>query len=208
MQTAFRRPCEATPGETVRREPAKNSPGEKSGLVAEQVIANKQPAVDNHVLALAEQASATIAKALEEALLSDEEVIQYGDHLPGESGEIYLSGIGTPHEVHIGDIEYIGGMVFLANIVARVELMYQFPLATHDALALNPPKFSVSPLNDHYLEVETTDEFSVAACLELEFPAWQTTPHDIHELKAQLTSPEIGVTDLQGFEIVHPHADA
>ena len=177
-------------------------------LVAEQVIANNQPAVDNHVLALAQQATGTIAKALEQALLSDEEVIQYGDHLPGESGEIYLSGIDTPHEVHIADIEYIGGMVFLANIVARVELIYQFPLATHDALALNAPTFSVSPLNEHYLEVETTDEFSVSACLELEFPAWQTTPNGIHELRAQLANPEIGVTDLKDFEIVHPHADA
>ena len=175
-------------------------------LVAEQVIATNQPAVDNHVLALAEESTEIIAKALEEALLSDEETIQYGN-FPGDSGEIYLSGIDIPHEVYIGDIEYIGGTVFLANIAARVELMYQYHLATHDALALDAPKFSVSPLNDHYLEVETTDEFSLSACLEIEFPTWQTTPHDILELKAQLTSPEIGVTDLNDFEIIDDHAD-
>ena len=176
-------------------------------LVAEQVIATNQPAVNNHVLALAEESTEIIAKALEEALLSDKETIQYGSHFPGDTGEIYLSGIDIPHEVHIGDIEYIGGTVFLANIAVSVELMYQYHLATHDALALGEPKYYISPLNDHYLEVETTDEFSLSACLEIEFPTWQTTPHDIHELKAQLTSPEIGVTDINDLEIIDDHVD-
>ena len=177
-------------------------------LVAEQVIATNQPAVDNHVLALAEESTELIAKALEEALLSDEATIQYGNHFPGDSGEIYLSGIAMPHEVHIGDVEYIGGTVFLANITANVELMYQYPLPTHDALALDATKFSVSSLNDHYLEVETTDDFSFSACLQIEFPTWQTTPHDIRELKAKLASPEIGVTDLHDFQIIDAHTDA
>ena len=177
-------------------------------LVADQIIANDQPAVEAHVLALTQQATKTIAKALEEALSSDEEVIQYGDRLPGESGEIYLSGIDTPHEVQIAEIEYIGGAVFLASLVAHVELMYQYALPTHDALRLDPRKFSLSPLNDHYLEVEATDEFRFSACLEIEFPAWQTTPHDLEELKAQLTNPDIGVSDLQDVELVHTDTDA
>ena len=176
-------------------------------LVAEQVIATNQPAVDNHVLALAEKSTEIIAKALEQALLSDEATIQYGNHFPGESGQIYLSGIAIPHDVHIGDVEYIGGTVFLANIAASVELMYEYPLPTHDALALDATKFSVSPLNDHYLQVETTDEFDFCACLEIEFPTWQTTPHDIHELKAQLASPELGVTNLDDFQIIDTHTD-
>ena len=97
-------------------------------LVAEQIISKNKEEIFDHVLMLPSQASDSIAKALEAALLSDGQATQIDDDLPGETGEIYLSGVDRPYDINVDDIEYIGGTVFLANIVAEVELMYQYPI--------------------------------------------------------------------------------
>ena len=171
-------------------------------LVAEQIIIENKGEVCEHVLALANQSTDSIAKALEEALLSDGYTNVAGDNLPGETGEIYLSGIDRPYKIDVDDIEYIGSTVFLANIVAEVELMYEYPIYKYDAMDLDRRKFGLSALNDHYLEAETTDAFQFSACLELEFSKWQTSPEGVEELKAQLNNPAIGVSELKDFQIV------
>ena len=171
-------------------------------LVAEQIIIENKEEVCEHVLMLASQATDSIAKALEKALLAGGYATLVGDHLPGETGEIYLSGIDRPYKVDIEDIEYIGETVFLANIVAEVELMYQYPIYKYDVLDLDRRKGGISALNDHYFEAETTDAFQFSACLELEFSKWQSAPEKVEELKAQLVNPEIGVSELQDFQIL------
>lgn len=172
-------------------------------LVAEQIIIENKGEVCEHVLMLANQSTDSIAKALEGALLSDGYTNVVGDNLPGETGEIYLSGIDRPYKVDVDDIEYIGSTVFLANIVAEVELMYEYPIYKYDAIDLDRRKFGISALNDHYFEAETTDAFQFSACLELEFSKWQAAPEDVEELKAQLINPVIGVSELKDFQIVH-----
>lgn len=171
-------------------------------LVAEQVISSNRKIVCQHVQTLAENSLAFIANTLEKALLSDEQANQHSNKFPGETGDIHLSGIYTPHEIHIDDIEYLGGMIFLGKIVAKVELMYEFPIYKSDAFELNPEKFSLSGLNDHYFEAETTDEFQLTARLEIEFPPLEATHMDADELKSCLADPEITVSDIYNLVII------
>ncbi len=171
-------------------------------LVAEQVISSNQMVVCQHVQTLAENSLDFIANTLEKALLSDDQANQHSKQFPGETGDIHLSGIYTPHEIHIDDIEYLGGMIFLGKIVAKVELMYEFAIYKSDAFELNPEKFSLAGLNDHYFEAETTDEFQFTAQLEIEFPPLEATHMDVDELKSCLSDPEITVSDINDLEII------
>lgn len=176
-------------------------------LVAEQVISSNRNVVYQHVLTLAEKAKDNITKTLEMALLAIDQSNQHSNQFPGETGDIYLSGIYTPHEIHIEDIEYLGGTIFLAKIVAKVELTYEFPIYKNEAFELSTEKFYLSELNDHYFEAETTDEFQLTARLELEFPPLEATHMGVDELKACLLDPEISVSDINDLEIIHPEQE-
>lgn len=135
-------------------------------------------------------------------MLSDEYRILYDHNLPGEGGQIYVSGINAPDHFDIEEMEYIGKRVFMASIRAEVELMYEYSLPIHDAVNLDPGKFSASPLNDHYWEVETTDDFCFFARLELEFPESNGNSKTLEEVKSSLQEPEIKVSDLTHFEMI------
>lgn len=143
-----------------------------------------------------------VASRLEEVLLSDQYAMLYGGSLPGGSGEIYLSGINTPHSIEIDDVEYIGSTVFLATMHAQVELMYEFSMDIFDALELDSDKYSTSPLNKHYVDVETTDTFQFSGRLELEFTKPETEIGSLSDLKALLRKPTIVVSELQDFEVI------
>ena len=171
-------------------------------MVAEQVISSNRKIVCQHVQTLAENSLDYIANTLEKALLADDQAIQHSNQFPGETGDIHLSGIYTPHEVYIDDIEYLGGTIFLAKIIAKVELMYDFAIYKSDAFELNSEKFYFSELNDHYFEAETTDEFQFTARLELEFPPLEATHIGADELKSSLSDPEISVSDINDLEII------
>jgi len=169
---------------------------------AERMIERHKPEVLAHVQNIAESRRSSIAASLEKALLSDQYTLICGDSLPGESGEIYLSGIDTPHSVTIEDVEYIGSILFLATVHAQVALMYEFSMDVFDALELDSDKYSTSPLNNHYVEVETTDAFQFSGRLELEFVKPETEVTSLSTLKSFLKEPTIVVSELENFEII------
>ena len=173
-------------------------------LVAEEIIGRNRSQACDHVLSVATKIHHEIVHTLEQELMSNGQAILHGDDFPGETGEIYISGAHAPYEVDYGDVEYIGGTVFLLEVIARVELMYQFPIYKHDVLDLDSARVSLAPLNDHYFEAETTDVFQFSASIELGFPIWQTQPKDLDELKTWLQGPTTGVSELQGFELLPP----
>ena len=124
------------------------------------------------------------------------------DSLPGESGEVYLSGINTPHSIEIDDVEYLGGTVFIATVHAQVELMYEFSIDIFDSLELDREKYFTSPLNEHYVYVERTDTFDFSGRLELEFTKSKIETASLSDLRALLNEPKFAVSELQDFEVI------
>ena len=169
---------------------------------SEKIIGENITEICEHVIGLAKIASKDIAEVLEKSLLSDEFRMLYGNNFPGEDGEIYLSGINVPHRIDVEDMEYIGKRIFMGSIHAEVELMYEFSLPIYDAMELDEDKYSASPLNDYYSEVETTDAFHFSARIELEFPDSNMTVQTLEELKSSLQEPLIKIGDLQNFELI------
>lgn len=169
---------------------------------AEAMIEKHETEILKHVWKLAENRKRDIAARIEEVLLSDQYAVLYGGSLPGESEEIYLSGINTPHNVEVDDVEYIGSTVFLATVHAQVELIYEFSMDIFDSLELDRDKYSTSPLNKHYVYVETTDTFQFSGRLELEFTRekWETA--SLRDLRGLLKEPRIVVSELQDFEVI------
>ena len=171
-------------------------------FLAQTVIEENKTEISNFVHSLANENIERISAALETTLLSDDYAMLSGDSIPGENHEIYLSSVYTPYAVEVVDIEYLGGAVFLANVRARVELLYQFPMFKHDFYDQETDKYYVSPLNDHYFEVETTDIFQFNGSVELEFPEAIVAPTTVDEMKSVLKDPSMSASDLVGFEIV------
>ena len=168
---------------------------------AEQKIMEHSSVVCEHVLQIAKVKSGEIAKYIEEELLSGNYSTIYGDNFPGESGEIYLSGISAPHRVDIEGMEYIGDRLFMAEVHAETELMYQFALPIMDAIELDPREYSTSFLNDHYSEVEVTHTFHFSGRLELEFGECNVAADALNDLLCSLKEPEIRIADLYDFAL-------
>ena len=109
-----------------------------------------------------------IALLLENTLLTDDYRTLSGDYIPGENNEIFVGGVNLPYDVKIFEIAYAGGEEFLVYVSARVELMYEYPMFIYDAVELDPSKYHTSPLNKHYVDVETTDIFEFGASIVLD----------------------------------------
>ena len=80
--------------------------------------------------------------------------------------------------------------------------MYEFSLPIFDAIELDREKYSISPLNDHYVEVETEDEFCFSARLVLEFTEGSCPIGTLEELKSSLQDPSMQVEELRDFELL------
>ena len=170
---------------------------------SEKMIRDNDTEICEYVLGVAVARSGDIAASLEQRLLSDEYRALHGANFPGEDGEIYLTGINAPHSIDVEEMEYIGKRIFIAQIRAEVELMYEFSLPIFDAIELDREKYSTSPLNDHYSEVETEDVFCFFARLVLEFAENVCSVGTLQELKNSLQEPTMQVDELQEFELMN-----
>lgn len=88
------------------------------------------------------------------------------------------------------------------DISARVELTYEYPVWIHDSYDMGPPKYYISDLNDHFVEVETTDTFKFRATIELDYSDTNSLRKSIVQQNASLENPTISVTNMWGFEVV------
>ena len=172
-------------------------------FLAQTVIKENKDEILSFVRSLLNEKIDNISAAVETTLLSNDYSLLSGDSIPGENKEIYLSGVNTPYEVEVVEIEYLGDTVFLAYVQAQVELQYQFPMFKIDVLALDVDKYHFSPLNDHYFEVETTDVFQFSGRIELDFPQETVESASVDEMKTVLQNPMIRVSDLEDFEVVN-----
>lgn len=170
---------------------------------SEKIIRENDTNICEHVVGVVRARSNDIAAHLEQRLLSDEYKALHGINFPGEDGEIYLTGINAPHSIEVEEIEYIGKRIFIALIRAEIELMYEFSLPIFDAIELDREKYSTSPLNDHYSEVETEDIFCFSARLVVEFAESVCTVGTLEELKLSLQEPSMQVDELQDFELMN-----
>ena len=171
-------------------------------FLAEKIIKENGSVVRDHVLELSQTRTKDIGEKLESALLSKANSILYDGGFPGESGEIYVSGVYSPYNVEINDIVYFGKWIFMASVCADVELMYEYYLPVHDAVELYEDGFAISPVNDHYCEVETTDVFRFSSLVELEFPDPDSEIESLDELKSVLQNPSFNVVDTMDFELL------
>lgn len=178
------------------------SSAEAQPLIAEQFIVQHKKEICMHVLTLAKSAEDDIAEALEHALQSEMYVPIEAANTFSETGEISLSGYDRPYKITLNQVDYIGGMVFLVNVVAEVELMYEFMVLKSDAIHLDTTKFGLSAVNKYYLEAESTDTFRLSARVELEFPQWEGPLDDVQQLKSNLGGLEVGAADLRDFQII------
>ena len=143
-----------------------------------------------------------ITEVLEEALLSSDNSVLSGESIPGENQEIYISGVYTPQDIEIDNIEIEEDAFIWIDVSARVELTYEYPVWIHDAYDMVPPKFYISPLNDHYHEVETTDTFKFRATIELDYSDTNSLSKSIVQQNTLLKDPTISVINLWEFEVV------
>ena len=171
-------------------------------FLVQTVIKDNTAEISDHVHHLAISNIEEITSVLETALLSNDYTMLTGDSILGEFHEIYLSGVNTPYVVEVADIDYLGGTVFLADVRARVELLYEFLLFKDEMYDLDFDKYNISQHNDYYYQVETTDTFQFSASIVLEFPETAVASMTVDEMVSKLQEPTISADDLEAFQIV------
>lgn len=152
--------------------------------------------LNNHKMLLAEK--------IEEKLLSSEYNMISGDFIPGESNEIYVSGVNEPYAIEVSnDIKYYGDSRFVADFHAKVEFTYEYAVYKSDAYDLDAKKYYLEFLNDHYFNVETTDEFTFKGKIEIKLDDdidLEATDL-VANLMDSLFDPEISIDGLEDFKI-------
>ena len=139
---------------------------------------------------------------IEEKLLSDEYSLISGDFVPGESNEIYISGKNRPHEIILGtSIEHYGDGLFVVDFKAIVELVYEYAVYKTDAIELDPKKYYLEYLNDHYFNVETTDEFKFTGRIEIDYDIDLEAIESVSELLQSFLETIVEIGELYDFEI-------
>jgi len=181
-----------------------------SFIESEEIKLLLQGKVDSDVLgALESQISeylnnnrSLLIDRIEKKLLSDEYNMISGDYIPGESNEIYVSGVDKPYEIEFTDnIEHYGDSLFVVDFHAKVELTYEFAVYKTDAYELDPKKYYFEDLNDHYFNVETTDVFIFGGRIELDYDIDLESISSVSELLTSLSEPELAIEELADFEI-------
>ncbi|MDH5652879.1 MAG: PIN domain-containing protein [Gammaproteobacteria bacterium] len=143
-----------------------------------------------------------IVDKVEEKLLSDEYRMISGDYIPGESNEIYVSGVNEPHELKLDEnIEYYGDSLFVVGFSAKVEFTYEYAVYKSDAYELDPKKYYLEYLNDHYFNVETTDEFTFTGRVELDYDMDLESVESVAQLLASLSDPAVTIEELDEFAV-------
>jgi hypothetical protein len=168
----------------------------------------KQPIIDvnkqqvlEYTLKLANSKINTITDAIENLLLSGDYRMIHGDKIPGENREIYVSSVDRPHSVCLEEVVYFSGGLFVIYFSAQVELIYEYPVFRSESYHLDSNKFYITPLNDHYVDVETTDEFSFCGRVEIEFGEDIVNSGSTEELLESMINPKILVDELVDFGI-------
>lgn len=169
--------------------------------LAEKVIDENLAQVLEKVKQVAFESETGLVGAIESLLLSDEYRLLYGDELPGESNEIFISLVSAPHEINLGEFEHIGAGVFVCPFIAKVELTYEYEVYISESFNLESEKFYIEPLNDHYVNVETSDEFEFSGRVELDFGEDILNCATVENLLESLESPELSVDDLKNFHL-------
>lgn len=167
----------------------------------QKLVDVNRPLILEHVYKFAEKEKDKIISKIEELLLTDEYRMISGKNIPGESGEIYISMVNEPHLIEIEEVEYIGAGLFIAYFSARTEVTYEYPVFYPDSLDLDPKKFYISALNEHYVEVETTDDIQFTGRIELDFDESIMKIINIDNLISALKDPKISISELEDFEI-------
>lgn len=158
-------------------------------------------ALESQIIEFLKQKELLIDK-IEAELLSEEYSSISGDCIPGESNEIYLSGIDRPFNLNIGNnIEHYGDALFVVDFEADVELMYEYAVYRSDIYDLDPKKYHFEYLNDHYFNVETTSEFRFRGRIELNYELALESIESVAELLKNLSVPVITIEELDDFEI-------
>jgi hypothetical protein len=143
-----------------------------------------------------------LVNKIEEKLLSDEYTMISGDYIPGESNEIYVSGVDEPHELELdNNIEYYGDSLFVVGFSAKIGFTYEYAVYRSDAYDLDPKKYFLEYLNDHYFNVETTNEFSFIGRIELDYNIDLESIESVEQLLDSLSDPEIEIEELDEFSV-------
>lgn len=167
------------------------------GIVHENLIV-----VLNRVQQFADEHEQEIVNAIENKMLQADSSMIYGEGLPGETNEIYVSGAAPPNNVEVAVFEHLGAGLFLAQFSGEIELVYEYAMEIFESMDLDRDKFFVEPLNDHYVNVESTDVFEFSGRIELDFGEGILGTASIEDLMAALIDPTISVDELGEFQIV------
>lgn len=127
-----------------------------------------------------------------------------GDGMPGESEEIYVNGAGDISHLSISSIEYLGATVFEASIDTEIEFQYEYPVPIYGAYdeKSNHKIYSITSLNDHYVNLETSDLFRLTAKLSVEFNDGVVKSSTLEELIGCLENPEVSLDEFTDFQII------
>jgi hypothetical protein len=167
-----------------------------------KVIDDNLKEVNTAIEAYIKKNSEQITEKVESLLLSDEYETIHGDQIPGESNEIYVSGAYRPYSIElISDVEHYGDGLFVIGFSASVELTYEYPVYRSEVHELDRDKYYIECLNDHYFNVETTDEFSFEGRIELEYNLDLEAIRSIEDLLKALVEPSITISELDEFQI-------
>lgn len=170
----------------------------------EKIIDENFDQVTQHVLTLADKEKSLILDKIEEFLLSDDYRLISGDDMPGENNEIYVSGVYKPHSITFQEVDYYGETLFVVNFTGVTEFDYQFPVYHSDLATLDSEKYCpVEWINDHYIDVEATDDFSFKGQIEFGFDVDLGEIDNFSELKEALGDPLITVVELHNFKVMH-----
>lgn len=168
-----------------------------------KIIEDNSEKISEVINEIAEGKREQILSKIEYMLLSDDYGTISGNTIPGESNEIYVSNVNKPREIDFSrDVEYFGDGLFALHFTSIVELLYEFAVFIGDAYHLDTDKFHVEPLNEHYMNVETTDEFQFSGRVELEFDVDVGQIDNIDDLEKALVEPNITTSELDDFEVL------
>ncbi len=175
---------------------------EAKACLKNALIEDNKRVVFQHLMQYASANSDKILDKIESLLLGEEYRLIYGNSLPGESNEIYVSGADKPHSLQIIDgVEHYGEGLFVLYFTALVEFTYEYAVYRSEAYDLDEKKYYLEYLNDHYFNVETTDEFRFSGRLELEYGGDFGVITTTNDLLNALHRPEITISELEDFEM-------
>ena len=176
-------------------------------LLQEYIIQANKKDIFKHILSIANANKVAIQNIIDDYLLSNYGgELLYGEYIPGENNEIFVSGVDSLHSLCFDSVEHFGDCLFVVYFSAAVELMYEYTISSsrlqHDDFDFE--KYSVTEwLNRHYCDVETTDHFNFKGQIEFEFNINIEEIKNVNDLINDLKNPEMSIDELYDFEILY-----